>query len=583
MNIRNISDLIRKKHNGISFYKKLLLFYLLCSLAPMLLSIGVYYHSMEKILMKDAYETVGESMRTMQNSLEHTLQPYQTLMGILKNDQSLHIQLNMDYSSTPYADLADYTRTSLDTMMAMYPDLKAVRFYCSNPTLPADECHFFQKEELDADLIGRLEQTVSGMLLCRDPEDSGSFVLVSKMNYYTSGTESNYLVFRINGELIENILAVDAEREALLLDSTGKVLLTEHPSVQCDRISDYLPSYDSLTAGNLKSIQAEDGKNYICLASDAGLNLQLLILRDQETVLQNVRSLPLRLINLVIALLAVNSLLALFIGKHQNRRLKKIQNGIHAIGSGRFDEKIEDLGEDELGQIASQVDHLGTRLDQLIRENYRKQLTIKSSELNLLQEQINPHFLYNALAVISSLALQENGKRTVQSIRYLADFYRISLNKGRKVIHVREEIDLLVNYMKIQLLRFSDLVEIDYQVEPEVEEYYTIKLLLQPLVENAIHHAREEEAFLSIHVLAYEKGDRICFDVADNGMGIPPEELEKLQQELQRQEEGFGLKNVDKRIKLAYGQEYGVTVFSVRGEGTRIHLEIPKVKERELS
>lgn len=298
-------------------------------------------------------------------------------------------------------------------------------------------------------------------------------------------------------------------------------------------------------------------------------------------LLQDIRRISLRLILIILLLTCLNTFLAYLMSRNMNKKLLKIQTGMNAVGNGEFNQRIEDLGEDELGQIADGVNRLGSRLEQLIQENYQKQLTIKSSELNLLQEQINPHFLYNALAVISSLAMQEKGRRTVQSIRYLADFYRISLNKGRKVIHIREEVDLLANYMKIQLLRFSDLLEIDYDITPEIEEFYTIKLLLQPLVENAIHHAREEEVFLSIHVRGYEAGNRICFDVEDDGMGIAPDELNRLREELQRQEEGFGLKNVDKRIKLAYGQDYGVTVFSEPGEGTRIHLEIPKVKERK--
>ena len=195
--------------------------------------------------------------------------------------------------------------------------------------------------------------------------------------------------------------------------------------------------------------------------------------------------------------------------------------------------------------------------------------------MNLLQEQINPHFLYNALSVISSMAIREGGKKTVQSVRYLADFYRISLNKGRQTVSVQEELDLLQNYMKIQKLRFGDAVDISYDADREILPCRTIKLILQPLVENAIHHGTRGEEVLHISVRVGQDGNRIFYEVSDDGLGIEPEKLVQLRTELKQSQEGFGLKNVDIRVKLNYGKEYGVTINSVYGKGTCIRVEIP--------
>ena len=228
-----------------------------------------------------------------------------------------------------------------------------------------------------------------------------------------------------------------------------------------------------------------------------------------------------------------------------------------------------------IGQIAGAFNLLNERIQILIQDNYEKKLMIKSSEMNLLQEQINPHFLYNALSVISSMSMRENGKRTVECLRYLADFYRISLNKGREVISIEQELDLLQNYMKIQKIRFGEDVVIRYEADEDVLQCRTIKLILQPLVENAIHHGRREEEVLTVGVSVRRREERVIYEVCDDGLGIEPEKLVQLRTELKQSQEGYGLKNVDIRVKLRYGEGYGVSIMSIPDKGTCVRVEIP--------
>lgn len=581
----------KRKFNGLrqyyadsSFFKKILLTYLICGFLPMILIIVVFYYSTQNILLKQAYQNVEQNVITTGGALNQSLQPYLTLMEMLKNDKSLHIQLNMDYTKTSFSDLANYTDNTLEKMMAMYPNLKGIHFYSNNGTLPADEHFFFLTGDMDPSIIRQLEDSKEQVIISRSEHYKNSIVFASRMNYFTTGINRSFLEFQISESLIRNQFKVEGyDNSFLLVDKKGLLVMDSNTNRRFTKVHELIPDYDQLDMDVIHTVRSWDGKQYICMKSEIGKNLTLMMLVDRSKVLMEARILPLRMISVFGILLILLTLLALFQSQNLNERLTKILDGLRELGEGHFDQKIEPLGKDEFGVIAKEVNRMGSEIDHLIQDNYQNQLIIKSTELNLLQEQINPHFLYNALAVISSLSMRENGKETVKSIRYLADFYRISLNKGRKVITVAEEIALLNNYMKIQLLRFSDLVEIEFHVDPDVEQYYTIKLLLQPLVENAIHHAREEERLITIHVRAYQSDERVCFDVEDNGIGIPDGKLKQLQEELLKQQEGFGLKNVDKRIKLAYGQEYGVSVFSVYGEGSRIHLEIPKVSSRTES
>lgn len=573
---------LKQRYEDASLLRKILYTYLLCGFLPLMMIIGVFYKSSANMLLDQAYDNVGQNVATVGNGLDHSLQPYQILMEMLRNDKNLQIQLNMNYLNNNYVDLAHYVDNTLDDMMAMYPQLEGIHFYSNNATLPDDRYYFHLTGEMAPELRKRVEASTAPVVIARNTDSENSFLCVSKLNSLGLGLNRTFLEFQISDALLKDQLKLErSDNMFVLTDTEGNLLMDSDGKRRYETIQEFLPDWDSMEEGMVHTLKGANGRKYICMRSELENDIVLLMMVDRASILSSVRKIPLAMTNIFVLILVILGLYAYAQSSSIHNRLKKILFGINELGEGRFDNKIEPLGNDEFGVIATEVNRMGSQIDQLIQDNYQKQLIIKSTELNLLQEQINPHFLYNALAVISSLSIREHGKETVQSIRYLADFYRISLNKGRKIITVKEEIDLLNNYMRIQLLRFSDYVEIAYELQPGVEKYYTIKLLLQPLVENAIHHAREEEMFLSIVVKAYEHGDRVIFDVVDNGMGIEPEKLKRLQEQLLRQEEGFGLKNVDKRIKLAYGQEYGVSIYSTAGVGTRIHLEIPKKENRE--
>ena len=160
----------------------------------------------------------------------------------------------------------------------------------------------------------------------------------------------------------------------------------------------------------------------------------------------------------------------------------------------------------------------------------------------------------------------------MQAVKNLSSFYRISLNKGKQVLSIQEEVELLQSYLKIQQMRFRDSVQVEYEIAREVLTYRTIKLLL---VENAIHHARKEEEVLHIAVRIQKEERDVVFQVTDDGCGIEAEKLIKLRSSLRRSEEGYGLRNVANRVRLAYGENYGVRIESQEGYGTTVSVRIP--------
>ena len=556
--------------------------YVVFAVLPMIFVTAYNYFQTSRILKEKSYQDMQQNMEMTAKSLETFFESYSTIMDILYTNQPMYTYLSIDYTELSYGEMFYYTdRQLLHSMISLFPGIYRVSFYSDNDTLPRDNYYFYQIDQLPDGFRKKADAksgtAVAGGVVKRNKEDYAG--LIRKLNYYSSGGIENYLLILIDiEELNERFLQNSGSRQVYLVEEGGQLMAASDETVVGRNIFALLPQWRELTDAEGGQVISLEDKSVICMSMDVGLGMKLIMTEDQASLLEEAEAVARR----ILLIFAGSSLLVFgvifFYGKMSSLRVDKVVYAAKKLGDGQFDYILKDMGKDEIGQIADAFNLLNERIQILIQDNYEKKLMIKSSEMNLLQEQINPHFLYNALSVITSMSMRENGKRTVECLRYLADFYRISLNKGREVVTIQEELDLLKNYMKIQKIRFGEDVNISYEVDEETLEFHTIKLLLQPLVENAIHHGRRDEGVLNIRVGVRRKGNRIVYVVADDGLGIEPEKLVKLRTDLKQSQGGFGLKNVDIRVKLQYGENYGVNVESSLGTGTRICVEIPVVK-----
>ena len=565
-----------------NFFTKVILIYVIFMVVPMF-SVTVYnYVNTRHILMERSYDDIQENADVMENSFHSLFQKYDTIIDELRSDRALNTYLSLDYTDRSYEDLAYYSQTTLDNLMVLYPEIQWIHFYSNNDTLPNDDYYFFQSEQMEGNILeAASEKQGQPVAFGNIPgEKENEIVYIADMNYFMSQYIHNYVALGIDQESVT--LPLQMERKdsaAYLLDKNGTVLAASLAGSTGQDFSHVIDNWSEMGNNEILTRTDKEGTRLLCLKKELGGDMALIFTVDQSQLLREINRTPLIAAVIFILISCISFLFVWLINRSMSKRLKQIVYATEKIGKGEFDHVLENTGGDEFGQIAEAVNTMSCQIEGLIRDNYERQMKIKTSEMNLLQEQINPHFLYNALAVVSSLSIREGGKQTVQSIRYLADFYRASLSKGRQVITIEEELSILENYMKIQKLRFADTLEIFYDIDPGILQYKTIKLILQPLVENAIHHGRCEDKVLHIQVRGGSRGDRLYFEVQDDGAGIEREQLEKLIRELKTQQEGFGLKNVDIRIKLHYGQEYGVNITSQPGEGTLVRVEIPKCSE----
>ena len=276
------------------------------------------------------------------------------------------------------------------------------------------------------------------------------------------------------------------------------------------------------------------------------------------------------------------------IGKLYRRRVQRLLDAMNKVEQGEFDEHVPVEKEDELGVIANSFNHMCQRLDEYIERVYAAEIQRKNAELNALQMQINPHFLYNTLESIKAKALAENDDETAEMITLLGNLFRWSCRTDEKLVILEEELEYVKTYLKLQSFRYEQKMEICIQVDEGYLDYAVPKLILQPVVENVIKHAfrRLERPGLA-GITVKKKGDNLEITVYDNGCGIEKGKLEKIRKNLENDKgqddfDNIGIQNVNHRLRLLFGPGYGLQIASVYEQGTAVKAVLPALYKEEM-
>ena len=271
-----------------------------------------------------------------------------------------------------------------------------------------------------------------------------------------------------------------------------------------------------------------------------------------------------------------------FISAKISHPIKQLEESMKMVEAGEFNIYIDVKGEDEVERLATAFNLMISKVRYLMGQIVIEQEAKRKSELDALQAQINPHFLYNTLDSIVWMAENDKNDGVIIMVTALAKLFRISISRGKNIITVREEIEHAKNYLIIQKIRYKNKFKFEIIVQKEVLEYKTLKLILQPLIENSIYHGIEymvDEGFIKIS--ASITNGKLLFEICDNGLGIEPEKLKHLLEYGEKTNigSGIGAKNVHERIQLSYGREFGLEVQSEMEEGTTIKIWLPLLKE----
>jgi len=290
------------------------------------------------------------------------------------------------------------------------------------------------------------------------------------------------------------------------------------------------------------------------------------------------------LLRMILAFAAAGLLLAvsmsILMGRMIARPMDRLTRIMGAVEGGDLNVEIPEAGFLEIANLSSAFSNMLRRIRELMRQIVREQELKRSHELDALQAQINPHFLYNTLDSIVWMQERGQNQEAIQMVTALARLFRISISKGRNIITVAEEIEHARNYLIIQSVRFKNKFTYSISAQPEALGLYTLKLILQPLVENAIYHGLEHFSADEgrIEITAAVEGGQTVLRVRDNGFGMSAAKVREVLG-AQSGKSGIGLRNVHERICLAFGRQYGLSIESELDMGTEVTIRLPVLRE----
>lgn len=286
----------------------------------------------------------------------------------------------------------------------------------------------------------------------------------------------------------------------------------------------------------------------------------------------------------LLVVIAASILSGMYVSDTVTRPLRKLEKIMAQVESGDLSVRMHSKYHDEIGRMSNSFDAMLDETQRLIDQVVNEQKKLRQSELKVLQAQITPHFLYNSLDSVRWLLRLSKVNQAQQMLEALSTLFMVALSGGREVIPIRDEIRHVTSYLIIESMIYSKKIQYVIEVEPQLESYKTLKLLLQPLVENAVYHGiKPKNGAGEILVCVVEEGEEITLTVRDTGVGMSPEQVRAMQaglDTLQRPdtgEKGYGLFNVNERVRLFYGPSYGVQVRSCQDQWTEVSIRIPKV------
>ncbi|MCR5580246.1 MAG: sensor histidine kinase [Pseudobutyrivibrio sp.] len=402
---------------------------------------------------------------------------------------------------------------------------------------------------------------------------------------YMGYTRRGILLVDMNYSAIEQMLSTANENGTgyvYLIDSEGEIIY--HPAQKA--------IYSGLTKeNNLMAATYDDGNH---LETFEGNERAVIVKTVGYTGWKIVSVVPviqlvdefnqLRVFMLIIITVTIFLILFgnIFIARIVTEPIKKLEDSITSIDAGELNaDAIFVGGSHEIRHLGRTIRSMVSQMKTLMDDRVAEQKEKRKSELNALQSQINPHFLYNTLDSVVWMIESEKYPEAISMITSLASLFRISLSKGNNIITIKNEVLHAKNYLDIQKVRYKNKFEATIDIDPAIEDCITIKLIIQPLIENAIYHAvgdLYDEGLIEIK--GYEKDGDIYIEVRDNGMGIPPEKLENLltsKTESTKKGSGIGLWNINQRINLYFKEDYGLRIESELDEGTTAIIHLPMI------
>ena len=556
--------------NGIKLRYKLAIFYSLFCFLPVMLLFLLSFLQMRSIIDDKEKLNLQSYLQQSVSSMDRTLDGYNSLSDYIAFDRTLAEAFSMEYG-TPYEQYEQLTQKVdpiLRSSSYFHGGMQRITIYTDNGMVKHDTTVAPVSEIEETDWYQKTLEHPGLNWFVNYPEKT----LFSARKLAFSGAREgvNILYMDVDYQKLFTPYAetLISECGLYITDQEGKLVFEE------SRFSGKNQNYD-LTYSEFLEQRDRGSTDYTILCEQSNTTGWTVWLY-QPVGLAGESMRPIGVMAGVTILICIfAAVLAYFITSGMvSGRIERLTCLMQEVQEGSMDMQVGSDDRDEIGMLYRGFGSMMKRIRTLINEVYLGKITQKEAELKALQAQINPHFLYNTLSLINWKALAAGEEDISRMTLAMSTFYRTALNRGRNVLQVEAELSNTRAYLEIQSMLHDGDFDYEIEVQPEILQCESLNLILQPLVENAIHHGIEEktDGRGKISVRGWKEDNCVWFMVEDNGVGMEQKVADKI---LTMESKGYGVRNVDERIRLCYGEKYAMKVESVVGKGTKMTIHFP--------
>lgn len=582
-------------HN-MKLFQKFVLTYCILLIIPILIISSYAYAKLSNIITDNFLNSASESFEQSLDYMNYTVYKiFDTSNTIVVNNTVTDI-LTHDAEEYPLTEQI-YDFSKLQSYLCSFEnnlDIKKINLYINDGLIYSSEnVSFFKASSLKntkvEDCILRTnarfiwgpmwylnESTVNDTLFLlksiKNPDDLSEDIGFLRIDFRKS----------IIQDIIDKINPLD-DVFSFVINSDNKIIassrdlkdLYDNSSIDLELIKSAAQFSNQLTT-------FDDGKFYLQSAAIDKTDWYMVNVLPKSSILSTIKTQRNYLFIIVILTIIMAIILAAYLVKVINKRLFQVIDGMRQVPNGHLNNYIENDSSDEVGELIDNYNYMISKMSVLIDEQYKLGKEVKNAELKALQSQINPHFLYNTLDMINWMAHKNMNKEISIAVKNLAKFYKLSLNKGKDIVTIKDEVEHSKLYVNLQNMRYDNRITLITKLDESLMNCSIPKITFQPIIENSINHGILGRGMEngSILISGYISQNNLIIQISDDGIGIEKEVLPLILKEnnLQTKGSGYGLKNINQRIKLLYGESYGLSFTSNYGFGTTVEITLPVIR-----
>ena len=601
LNIENASISFK----NMNLMPKLIIAYLSSILVPLLLFGSILYLISIREIEVEMRNLSFQSVRQVSKIFDEYISQIDTISLMPYIDKSLEQYLlstsgiNTQIYAEKYPNQGiDKVQNFLENLMKVKNDIDFVSVISLNGNITSNSRYGIVKPQFDFfndQLYKELRESTGEKTVL--PVHKSSFWFAPRKNIFsigrrildfTEGFYIGYILIDCNEAVFERIcggINIGKSGYILIADKNGDLLYSSKKGYDGSETREILRK----TVGKKKVNSVEDiGVNKLILVSDASeySGSTVVGVIPYEEILQRVKGIKIIFMSLYIICIILVFVFSILISKGVTKPIRNLQNVMKTVEKGNTDIRVSIHSYNEIGELSHSFNQLMEKINFLLTSIKSIEIKKREAELDALKSQINPHFLYNTLESIRMMAVIDDNCAIARAIESLANLLRYNIRERKDIVDVKDEIEQVKNYIYLLKMRYEDKFEVVYDIDEHLLQFKTIKFTLQPIIENAIHHGIEKKGGKGLLRLSVKKTmDNLIFEVQDNGMGIEKRKLDELKDYIKSYGgdgmKSIGLKNVNERAMLYFGERYGLSIESNLAEGTCVRLTIPAFNKEE--